>query len=106
MTPLQAVHLTDEAIAFRQRLLECHASPRTWGEYMRVARWWQLEALRGYFSPDDSLRHAANMRWAAELTREYGPGTWSQLLQRSGHRNPVVGRAVGGAVSTARKESA
>lgn len=106
MTPHQAAHLTDESITFRQRLLECRASPQTWGEYMRVARWWELEGLRGYPSSGDSLRYAANMRWAAELTHEYGPGTWSQLLQRSGHWNPVVGRAVGGAVSTARKESA
>lgn len=99
MTPHHAAHLTDEAITFRQRLLECRASPCTWGEYMRVARWWELEALRGYASSADSLRYAANMRWAAELAREFGPGSWSQLLRRSGRRNPELGKAVGGAVS-------
>ena len=29
--------------------------------------WWELEALRGHKSADDSRRYARNMRWAAEL---------------------------------------
>lgn len=86
-------HFTDAEITFRQRLLEClrfraTGGPRTWGEYMRCARWWELEARRGYPSSADSLRYANNMRWAAELAREHGPGTWQELLRRSGAKNP------------------
>jgi hypothetical protein len=61
---------------------------RTRADYRRTARWWELEARRGYASHRASLRYAANMRWAAELVREYGEGTWLELLARSGHRNP------------------
>jgi hypothetical protein len=28
------------------------------------------------------------MRWAAELAGIFGPGTWLELLKRSGHKNP------------------
>lgn len=66
-------HYTDAEISLRQRLLECRTfsarGPRTWGEYMRCARWWELEARRGYASSEDSLRYASNMRWAAEAAR-------------------------------------
>lgn len=87
-------HYTDAEITMRQRLLECLVfagrGPRTWGEYMRSARWWELEARRGYASSANSLRYARNMEWAAELAREFGPGTWLELLKRSGHRSPVA----------------
>jgi hypothetical protein len=44
------------------------ATPRTRVDYLRIARWWHLEARRGYPSSDRSARYARNMRWAA------GPG--------------------------------
>lgn len=64
------------------------ASPRTRREYRIKARWWDLEARRGYPSSPDSLRYAANMRWAAELAGLHGPGTWLELIQRAGTKNP------------------
>lgn len=33
----------------------------------RNARWWELEAMRGYPSADDSRRYARNLRWLVEL---------------------------------------
>lgn len=33
----------------------------------RKARWWELEATRGYASSADSARYAADMRWLVEL---------------------------------------
>ena len=32
-----------------------------------LARWWELEAQRGYPSSDKSREYAANMRWLIEL---------------------------------------
>lgn len=86
--PAVAVHVTDAEIALRQRLLECRPLPRTWGEYMRCARWWELEAMRAYASSPSSMRTARVMRWAAELAREFGPATWRELLERAGHPEP------------------
>ncbi len=57
--------------------------PRSRTDFRRVARWWALEAQRGYASSADSLRYAANMRWAAEMTETHGEGTWSELQARA-----------------------
>ena len=62
-------------------------TPRTRMQYLAAARWWELEALRGYPSAKDSLRYARHMRWAAELAL-YKPGTWLELVQRVGIKNP------------------
>lgn len=61
------------------RLRPVPANPRTAGEYRRVARWWELEARRGYPSANSALLYALNMRWAAECANLHGPGTWIQL---------------------------
>ena len=58
-------------------------TPVTRYDYLRHARWWELEAQRGYESNARSVEYARNMRWAAELAGIHGPGTWSELLQRS-----------------------
>jgi len=59
----------------------------TW-DYRRAARWWELEACRGYPSSADSAHYARNMRWAQEFAREFGPGTWLELVARSTTRTP------------------
>jgi len=69
------------------RIKPC-ATPRTRTEYRGRARWWELEARRGYGSSQASLRYARNLRWAAELTESYGNGTFAELLARSGFDNP------------------
>ncbi len=70
---------------------------RTASDYLRSARWWELEACRGYTDHVDergedssarSRRYARNSRWAAELAAEHGPGTWLELLVRSGNPHP------------------
>lgn len=61
---------------------------RTRRDYLLCARWLELEARRGYGSSADSWRYARNMRWAAELARIYGPGTWLELIARAGVENP------------------
>ncbi len=58
------------------------ATLRSRTDYRRAARWWELEARRGYPSSPDALRYARNMRWAAELTETYGEGTWLDLHER------------------------
>lgn len=88
--------MSPDEITQRQRWLPRHlmvAVPRTRLQYLCVARWWELEARRGYASSADSLRYAANLRWAAELAVEHGPGTWSQLIERAGVENPEARRA-------------
>jgi hypothetical protein len=74
--------------AAQRRLSPTALTPRTNAEYRRIARWWELEAMRGYPSAEDSLRYARNCRWAAELAGLFGPGTWLELLVRSGHPHP------------------
>lgn len=41
--------------------------PRTRRDLRVVARWWELEAMRGYPTSDKSREYAANMRWLVEL---------------------------------------
>lgn len=36
-------------------------------ELRRRARWWELEAMRGYASSERSRQYAANLRWLVEL---------------------------------------
>lgn len=36
-------------------------------ELRRRARWWELEAMRGYPSSERSRQYAANLRWLVEL---------------------------------------
>lgn len=80
MTPAQI----DEA----QRRIRVPAFPRTHRDYRKVARWWELEAMRGYPSAEASRGYARNMRWAAELAGLFGPGDFLELLVRSGHPHP------------------
>ncbi len=76
-------------ITRRQRkLAPIPPTPRTFREFRTRARWWDLEAKRGYASDSAARRYASNMRWAAELALAFGPGTWLELLARSGHANP------------------
>lgn len=60
--------------------------------YRVRARWWELEARRGYPSSGESLRYARNLRWAAELAGLHGPGAWLDLIRRAGAENPEVRR--------------
>lgn len=82
----------DSISAAQRRLrpgrLQLAFTTRTEIEYRRLARWWELEARRGYSSTPSSLRYARNMRWAAELARAHGPGTWPELIARAGVKNP------------------
>lgn len=55
---------------------------RTRHDFRRTARWWELEARRGYDSSGRSLSYAVNMRFAAELAGIYGEGTWLELKAR------------------------
>ena len=76
--------ITDRQLALGRRI----AAPRTREDYVIAARWWELEAERGYASARSSIRYSRNMRWAAELAAAHGPGTWLELLERSGNKNP------------------
>lgn len=81
--------MSPEEITWRQRCIRHRSAfPRKPRQYMAASRWLALEAKRGYPSSADSLRYAANMRWAAELARVHGPGTWLELIARAGVRNP------------------
>lgn len=83
--------MSPEEISWRQRCIRHRcASPRKPRQYMASARWWSLEARRGYTSSAASLRYAANMRWAAGLARQHGAGTWLELIARADVPNPEV----------------
>lgn len=41
--------------------------PRTRRDFRVIARWWEIEARRGYPSSAQSFEYAANMRWLVEL---------------------------------------
>ena len=49
----------------RRLLPESSLLPRA--RLRRNARWWELEARRGYPSSDSSLEYARNLRWLVEL---------------------------------------
>lgn len=75
----------DEAAAAQLRLYPPPITPRTRRDYRRVARWWELEAMRtgnGKESVDLARRYASNMRWAAELVGWFGEGSWPELNAR------------------------
>jgi hypothetical protein len=77
------MELSGQEISDRQaRIPRRPVFPRSHADYRRAAFWWELEALRGHKSAEDSRRYARNMRWAAELTTVYGPGTWLELSAR------------------------
>lgn len=79
----------EEAISAAQRRIPPRpVTLRTPRDYRRTARWWELEAQRGYPSSSASARYGRNMRWAAELAGIYGPGTWLELMSRAGVKNP------------------
>jgi hypothetical protein len=79
----------EREIAGRQWRLGPYAIvPRAPLEYHRLALWWDLESCRGSACAEASRGYARNMRWAAELAGIFGPGTWLELLKRSGHKNP------------------
>jgi hypothetical protein len=76
--------VTDDEITTAQRRIGRRAVVcRTRTDFRRCARWWELEARRGYASSQASMEYARNMRWCAELTETYGPGTWLELSARA-----------------------
>jgi hypothetical protein len=80
-----SVMLTVEEIREAQRRLVRrdplgHSCPRTRMEWLSVARWWDLEAERGYTSAAQSRRYAANCRWCAALAH-YKPGSFRELIE-------------------------
>lgn len=74
--------------SLQRKLYPLAVTNHTRRDYLRCARWLELEAKRGYGSSADSWRYARNMRWAAELVGIYGPGTWLELIARAGVKNP------------------
>jgi hypothetical protein len=74
----------DEAAAAQLRLYPSPITPRTRRDYRRIARWWELEAVRTGSGEDAAQcrRYASNMRWAAELVGWFGEGTWPELNAR------------------------
>lgn len=96
--------MTPDQITAEQRLLRIPMFPTTRGDYRRIARWHELEAMRnhdwevepgswvrngkrtvyqrGIASCEKEREYARNMHWAAEMVTFYGPGTWAQLKQR------------------------
>jgi hypothetical protein len=74
-----------ERITSAQRALRMpKRAPRARPEYLRVARWWELEACRGYASSASSAQYARNMRWAAETVALRGrAGAWLELVKES-----------------------
>lgn len=69
--------MTQDEITALQRLIPPRpVTLRTRADFRRCARWWELEAARGYDShvdeygmnsSDRSKMYAANMRWMVEL---------------------------------------
>jgi len=47
--------------ALQQRLGPLPVQPRTRLDYLRVARWWHLESLRGYQSSERSRSYATTL---------------------------------------------
>jgi len=45
----------------------CVVVPRTRAHFRWIARWWEIEASRGYESSERSREYAANYRWLVEL---------------------------------------
>lgn len=72
-----AVTMTADWITEAQRQLPPHpVVPRLRAHYRRIARWWELEAMRDYIgvidedgknSSDRSRQYARNYRWLVEL---------------------------------------
>jgi hypothetical protein len=86
--------VTDEEITEAQRRIGPRSiTNRTRRDYRRCARWYELNALRGYRSAHLDREYAENMRWLAELVTIYGDGTPLELFARSGIPNPYDGKA-------------
>lgn len=88
---LERVHSTvphGERVLYRLRTILLRVTNRTRLDYLRNARWWELEAQRGYSSAWRSRIYAQTLRWAAELSRLHGDGTFLELLERSGSKHP------------------
>lgn len=48
--------------------------PNVRANLRRIARWWELEAMRGYESSERSRQYGANYRWLVEM---YDAGRFS-----------------------------
>lgn len=59
--------MSQDEITERQRQVAGVVVPRTRRDFRRIARWYELEAMRGYPSHMKCLEYAANMRWIVEL---------------------------------------
>lgn len=79
--PFEPCMPCEEITRAQLRIIRRPVPLRTRADYRRAARWYELEARRGYASSAETLCDAANMRWAAELAGIHGPGTWSELLE-------------------------
>ena len=63
-----AATASQERIAELQRLIPPRPIvPKTRADFRRIARWWDLEAMRGYESSGRSRQYAANQRWIVEM---------------------------------------
>jgi hypothetical protein len=86
--------VTEEEITEAQRRIGPRSiTNRTRRDYRVCARWYELNAKRGYQSAHLDLEYAENMRWLAELVTIYGEGTPLELFARSGIPNPYIGKA-------------
>lgn len=76
LAPSTGDPITDQQMALQSASIE----PQTAEEFFRCARWWELEAMRGYPSSDDSLVYAITMseagkaRQADGTSRPFTPG--------------------------------
>lgn len=77
-----------DIISLMQRPFSVAKPNVTRADYLRTARWWRLESLRGYPSSRRSLLYARTQEWLSELAAEFGDGTPAELLRRSGHNMP------------------
>lgn len=67
MTDLDRVTQAQRFIRQLREYHGCVAVPRVRAHYRWIARWWELEAMRGYESSGRSLEYAANYRWLVEM---------------------------------------
>lgn len=70
--------------------------PQTADEFVKVARWWELEAARGYASSRASLRYATNMEWAAEARKDSAARPWTPGVDVAAPECSVCGGPVDG----------
>ncbi|MGO9287905.1 MAG: hypothetical protein ACLQIJ_04020 [Polyangia bacterium] len=71
------------SVAEWQRDLCIPVEKRTRDDYRRAARWWSLESKRpNAHNPQEAAGYAKNMRYAAALVEQFGPGAWTELHAR------------------------